>query len=383
MLEIIKCNFSDFVHTLSEPVTKKIIWDKYYKVKGESGKVPCQKGNGAARVASVFLLEQYALIREKKEIAKQCEYVFFQFFQYASDDTIEASIKKILSDTKGEFSYSDFWKAVEYIKKNYGKWLSDLEWTKEEKEFPYEEKYETFKLEKEQGLKDWNDILNYATEEGLDITIDEEILAVNPVIEEFFAIQENEMQENYNEFEQWELLDMHSGYETLERIRCKTVVAGELCKKMEQKIDAIERERWQQKLDAFKEILVDKQPLSGRLVLGDNEEKVKQAQDNFVSSGKFEYIIMLNDTSRGLKCKEGMAITTKNLYYKSMLSGGEIPVQDISHFEITGTVFGQSLAVYTLKGKKILVPCEVGKTEQLNYLRILEELVKILRNQQK
>lgn len=383
MVELVKCNFSDFVQTLSEPVIKKIIWDRYHKVKGTSKRVPYQKIPDAAAFGTTCLLEQYALVRGEGELARQCEYIFFQLFQYAPASVMEESVKKILNGSIEAFTYQDYAKTVEYIRKNYGKWLGELEFTKENKEFSYEEAYNTYNTEVAPALKNWEDIKAVAEEQGLEVLLDADALSVHPVVGVFFDTQDGEIKEKYSTYEQWETTALYAGFETLEKIPCKSVDTEELCRAMERKLDEIEREKWQRKLEAFKKVLEEQQLQSGRLIPGDNEEKVRLAEKNYVSSGKFEYVLMINDTSRGLKCKEGMAVTTKNLYYKGRLSGGEIKVQDISHFEITGTLLGQGLAVYTLKGKKILVPCNIGKTEHLKYLKILEELVKILRNQEK
>lgn len=379
MVDVVKTGFYHFVLTLSEPVTKKIIWDRYFGVKAESGRIPAMK-KGTAEFGAICLLREYAGIIPDEKLAGHCDYIFYQVFQYAPSEKVRSSVKQMLEKLACSVSFGEYLRAADYLKKTYGKWLSNMEFCRGKDEFSYEEAYEKYKNVTAPMLDGWGDIQKNAEAAGLRLSIVHPQASLNPETERFFENQQLEAKENFENFYEFDEDRLYQAYRQLEVIPFKTVYVKNLAASIEKKLDEIRRLQWKGLLSNFKERVVDK-PLDGRIVFGDDEFKVKQVLNAFVNSGKFEYIMLINDTSRRMNGKEGVAVTTKNLYYKGKFESGEIPVTDISHFEISGGLFSQGLIVHTNSKKKYSVPCNVGEKEYFKYLKVLEELIKVLRGE--
>lgn len=381
MVDIVKTGFYEFVLTLSDHVAKKVIWDQYFAVKAESGRIPAMK-RGAAEFSAICLLKEYSCVMGYENAVRQCGYIFYQFFQYTPSEIMNTVIKNVIENLNCGLTYGEYERTVNYIKKMYGKWLSEMEFSNGRAGFDYEAAYENFKNTAAPALKGWEDVQKSGDEAGIVIHVCKPDLSINPQIEKFFEDQKQEAEEKYGNYENFDKKSLYEAYQKLEVIPCKTVYVYHLAVSMEEKLTEIKRHEWEQKLEMFKAATLDRQVVSGRVIYGDNECRVKQAEDAFVNSGKFEYIMLLNDTSKRLDGREGLAITTENLYYKGKFSSGEIKLSDISHFEFSGKMFSQGLTVRTVSGKKYSVPCNVGKTEHYTYLRVLEELIRILKTEE-
>lgn len=379
MVDVVKTGFYHFVLTLSEPVTKKIIWDRYFGIKAESGRIPAMK-KGTAEFAAACLLREYAGIMQDEKLAGHCDYIFYQVFQYTPSEEIRTTMKQVLEKLACGISFGEYTRTADYLKKTYGKWLSEMEFSRGKEGFAYQAAYDKYKNVTVPMLSGWEDVQKNADSAGLCLSVVQPQASLNPETERFFENQQLEAQKNFEKFEEFEKDRLYHAYQQLEVIPFKTVYVQNLTAAMENKLDKIRRQEWKEMLERFKERVSDK-PCS-RVIFGDDEFKVKQALTAFVNSGKFEYVMLMNDTSRRLNGKEGVAVTTRNLYYKGKLESGEIPVEDISHFEIFGGLFSQGLTVYTNSGKKYSMPCDVGEKEYYRYLKVLEELMKVLREEE-
>ena len=80
MVELMKAGFYPFVLTLSENVVKKVVWDIYFTIKADSGRIPAMKLSGAAGFATVCLMKEFGCIRENENLVKQCNTFFIRFF---------------------------------------------------------------------------------------------------------------------------------------------------------------------------------------------------------------------------------------------------------------------------------------------------------------
>lgn len=379
MVDVVKTGFYHFVLTLSEPVTKKIIWDRYFGIKAESGRIPAMK-KGTAEFAAICLLREYAGIIPDEKLAGHCDYIFYQVFQYTPLEEIRSTMKQVLEKLACSVSFGEYIRTTDYLKKTYGKWLSNMEFCRGREGFSYEEAYDKYKNVTVPMLSGWEDVQKNAEAAGLCLSIMQPQTSLNPETERFFENQQLEAQKNFENFDEFDEDRLYHAYRELEVIPFKTVYVQNLAAAMEKKLDRMRCQEWKELLESFKERVSDK-PLDGRILFGDDEFKVKQVTDSFVNSGKFEYVMLINDTSRRLNGKEGVAVTTKNLYYKGMFESGEIPVEDISHFEISGGLFSQGLTVHTNNGKKYSMPCDVGEKEYYKYLKVLEELINVLRGE--
>ena len=118
MVELMKAGFYPFVLTLSENVVKKVVWDIYFTIKADSGRIPAMKLSGAAGFATVCLMKEFGCIRENENLVKQCNYIFYQIFQYTPDDVMEKTIRMAMETQDFLMTYQDFARAQDYLKKN-------------------------------------------------------------------------------------------------------------------------------------------------------------------------------------------------------------------------------------------------------------------------
>lgn len=380
MVDIINSGFYNFVRTLPENVMKKIIWDQYFGMKAESGIVPAMK-KGAAEFAAICLLREYSAVMKYEGAVRQCNYIFYQIFQYTPPEVINTTMKNVIANLDCGVSYGEYADVTDYMKKNYGKWLGEMEFSKGREDFNYEEAYEQFQNTTASALKGWEDVQRNADETGLAITILKSDTSLNRQTEDFFDSQSRDAENRYAGYEGFDEKNLYEAYRTLEVIPFKTAYVYHLAVSMEKKLEENSRKAWEEKLKQFQEAVGDRQIICGRVTYGDNEFKVKQVENSFVNSGKFEHILLINDTSKRMNGREGMAVTTESLYYKGRFSSGEIKIRDISHFEFSGSMFSQGLTVHTLGGKKYPIPCNVGKTEHYKYLRVLEELLRVIKTE--
>ncbi|MDE7309094.1 MAG: hypothetical protein K2N61_10635, partial [Lachnospiraceae bacterium] len=299
---------------------------------------------------------------------------------YTPLEEIRSTMKQVLEKLACSVSFGEYIRTTDYLKKTYGKWLSNMEFCRGREGFSYEEAYDKYKNVTVPMLSGWEDVQKNAEAAGLCLSVMQPQTSLNPETERFFENQQLEAQKNFENFDEFDEDRLYHAYRELEVIPFKTVYVQNLAAAVEKKLDRMRRQEWKELLESFKERVSDK-PLDGRILFGDDEFKVKQVTDSFVNSGKFEYVMLINDTSRRLNGKEGVAVTTRNLYYKGMFESGEIPVEDISHFEISGGLFSQGLTVHTNNGKKYSMPCDVGEKEYYKYLKVLEELINVLRGE--
>lgn len=357
MTDIKENKFSDFVYTLPENVIKKVIWDQYYEMKTEL--VPKLESDGSAWFGTICLLKQFAVIKQMPEIARKCEHAICLALKLMPVNDWKRHITGFLEKS---IFYSDYLDAVKFIRKTYGKWLSEMEFSDGIKDFPYEETYDKFKVDVDLEINRTDDYI------------------ISKSVEKFFCDLDKSINEQYEDFESYSYEQLYEAYSQLKKIPCKSVLIRRLEDDIEKKIEVEKVCVWRGKLDKFKTIIAEKEMSNGRIICGDNVEKTKLAEKEFVNSGKFEYILFINDTSRKLDCSEGIAITTDRLYYKKKMGSGDIPVDEISHFEIAGTFFAQGLAAVTFDGKKTMLPYNVEKTESYKYLTILETLLRIIKS---
>ena len=251
-------------------------------------------------------------------------------------------------------------------------WLSELEFAGGKSEDALL-RYEKFRTETVPGLNGWDAVQASADQIGLSVRIAKPDMTVHPAVENFFDGQEKEVREEY------ESGQTDSLYRKIKAIPCKTVYVDGLVREMEEKIGMTQKDNQEALLQKFLEEIKDCKTISGRVVFGDNEAKIKQAENSFVSSGKFEHILLFNDTSVLKNGKEGMAVTTEKIYYKNLVTGGELDLKEVSGFEFSGAAFSQKLMVRMEKGKKYYLPCRIEKEDYYTYLKILEILLKIIR----
>lgn len=381
MVEIVNTGFSDFVAVLPEPAIKKIIWDKYYEAKGESDRIPCLKNNGSADLAAVCLLSQYAAVFQNGELLRQCDRQLYLYFVLAPIDMIRNVWRTAFENKEMGISYADYTKIVDFLKHRYAKWLAEMEFAKGEEGFDYDGAAAKYREEHKYAGESEEEIQQSAAGLGLNLKILQPVGSIQPDVQRFFLKQEETLKAEYKNFALLDEQELFEAYKKLETIPCRTAGVEKMADEMERLLNTQKRKKWEILLADFRNAVQDFPISNGRVFFGDDSNKTKQMEDAFASIGKFEYVMLGNDTSRRVNGKEGVLITTENLYYKGSLTGGEIRVRDISHFEFMGKMFRQGITVHTLQGRKYTLPCEVGNTEQLKYIKILDELLKIIKEQ--
>lgn len=125
-------------------------------------------------------------------------------------------------------TYQDFARTQDYLKKNYGKWLSELEFAGGKSEDAML-RYEKFRTETVPELNGWDAVQASADQIGLSVRIAKPDMTVHPAVENFFDGQEKEVWEEY------ESGQTDSLYRKIKAIPCKTVYVDGLVREMEEK----------------------------------------------------------------------------------------------------------------------------------------------------
>ncbi len=378
-MKIIDSGFYRFVDVLPEPGIKKIIWDTYYRIKGVSEGVPALK-TGTADFCALCLLEQYGAVFEKEKLLLNSEYYLSIYFAPAPVELVRDRLRECMEQQELGVKWSDFIKVTEFLKKNCSKWYANMEFYNGTENIDYEALWSRYTSAYGILKETLEQARERSEKQGLQLFLKEgDKLSPMELVTDFFSGQEQTFRETYNGFAAYERGKLMSAYEKLRQVPCYTAATQKILSEMERLLGEATKEDWMNLLNRFFELSKDLLEPNDRVFFGDQTEKTEEVTHHFASLGKFEYVMFGNDTSVGKNGKEGMVITTENIYFKGKISGGELPVTEISHFQFNGKMFGNGMTLYTIKGKKYNIPCEIGKNDQLNYLKVLDGLVRLLK----
>ncbi len=378
MIEFKTFGFYPFVLNLPDYLVKKIVWDEYYHTKGKSGMIPYLKGKNAGKFAALCLLKEYGVMKKNGEMVRQCNYLFYQIFLGMPMELMGDIVREMIVTSEPGLTYEEYIRVVKFILNHYGKWLEMLEFSREGERETSRLRYQKFREETEGTLTGWQTVQQDAIKRGMDIQFLTLDFNDNFEIEKFFLKQEKDIERLSQGYESLPVSELFSVYQTILQIPCKTKNIEVRLEQIRNRLEQIEKKHWQDMLDKLKETVNLLEFGSNQVFFGDNLEKCREAENIFASTGAFEWILLYHDSSGLLNGKQGMAVTTKKIYYRTRLISGEIDIGEVAGFTFAGTTFSQKLVVTTKKGKKYFLPCNIEKSNHYKYLKVLEELLNII-----
>ena len=115
----------------------------------------------------------------------------------------------------------------------------------------------------------------------------------------------------------------------------------------------------------------------------ENEEPghiaMMRAVNGYASArGKYEYPILVCDTSRSLNGKEGFVLTPDHIFYHTLLSSGMISITDIEQVEVGRGLFAKGVHLKHFTGQKEKLPNTVKPENLEAFADILDDFVTYL-----
>ena len=109
-------------------------------------------------------------------------------------------------------------------------------------------------------------------------------------------------------------------------------------------------------------------------------EHINYAKGTYAAqAGRFEYPVIMVDTTYGNTGKEGMIITPEAVYYSSFITCGRIGIDEIKSVEANTGIIGRSAMVYTEDDRRIKLPYAVDSKELKGYTQALNSFVAYLK----
>lgn len=112
------------------------------------------------------------------------------------------------------------------------------------------------------------------------------------------------------------------------------------------------------------------------------EEELAQIQyalDTYgTSRGRFEYPILVVDTSRNESGKEGMILTPEHLFYNTLMNAYNISIWDIKGIKTSTGLLNSGISVELKNGTKAKIPYGVERSELKAWGIILKDFIKYL-----
>lgn len=93
---------------------------------------------------------------------------------------------------------------------------------------------------------------------------------------------------------------------------------------------------------------------------------------------RFEYPVIVVDTSRNCNGREGMVLTPENLYYSTRMSAYEIPVSSIRSIEAFTGLLNRKILLEETNGSEHKLPYAVKSSEMEDWAAVLDDFVHYL-----
>lgn len=109
-------------------------------------------------------------------------------------------------------------------------------------------------------------------------------------------------------------------------------------------------------------------------------EIINDALDTYAANrNKFEYPILVVDTSRNGSGREGMILTPERLYCSTFLNAYYVPVSDIEAIKISSGLWNRTITAERHDGVKLKIPFAVSSGEVKKWGIILSEFIQYLK----
>ncbi len=97
--------------------------------------------------------------------------------------------------------------------------------------------------------------------------------------------------------------------------------------------------------------------------------------------GRFEYPLLMVDTSKECNGRDGMLLTPQHIFYSTRLNGYQIPIQSIKSVYVSqGLLKNKALTVEEANGVKHKLPYAVEAEEMKGWAKVLDNFVKYLQS---
>lgn len=155
--------------------------------------------------------------------------------------------------------------------------------------------------------------------------------------------------------------------------RMKTEESGQLVEKIQRSLeDRIEDLSRIHYYDAIK------------MVNGDNKDEesllIRKAISKYaILLGKYEYPVIIYDSSRFRNGKEGFIISPDHIFYKGVIKSGTLDIMDIDNISLENGKAGKAVFINNTSKRKIKLPCLFKGKDQENFAEILNEFAEYLK----
>ncbi len=121
-----------------------------------------------------------------------------------------------------------------------------------------------------------------------------------------------------------------------------------------------------------------------KMVNGDNKDEesllIRKAISKYaVLLGKYEYPVIIYDSSRFRNGKEGFIISPDHIFYKGVIKSGTLDIMDIDNISLENGKAGKAVFINNTSKRKIKLPCLFKGKDQENFAEILNEFAEYLK----
>lgn len=155
--------------------------------------------------------------------------------------------------------------------------------------------------------------------------------------------------------------------------RMKTEESGQLVEKIQRSLeDRIEDLSRIHYYDAIK------------MASGDNKDEesllIRKAISKYaILLGKYEYPVIIYDSSHFKNGKEGFIISPDHIFYKGVIKSGTLDIMDIDNISLENGKAGKAVFINNMAKRKVKLPCLFKGKDQENFAVILNEFVEYLK----
>lgn len=121
-----------------------------------------------------------------------------------------------------------------------------------------------------------------------------------------------------------------------------------------------------------------------KMLSGDNKDEeavlIRKAISKYaVLLGKYEYPVIICDSSRFKNGKEGFIISPDHIFYKGVIKSGILDIMDIENISLENGKAGKALFVNNKTKRKVKLPCPFKGKDSENLAEILDEFTNYLK----
>ena len=123
---------------------------------------------------------------------------------------------------------------------------------------------------------------------------------------------------------------------------------------------------------------------AGKMLSGDNKDEeavlIRKAISKYaVLLGKYEYPVIICDSSRFKNGKEGFIISPDHIFYKGVIKSGTLDIMDIENISLENGKTGKALFVNNSAKRKVKLPCTFKGKDCENLAVVLDEFTEYLK----